>query len=540
MIDFKAVITETANVDAQGYAYGSVNDIHIVSGSIEIDVLVNGNEYILYDNAGVKLLKFTASDLFHYTTSMENAKKINFEPAIGITFYSTENILFELILDYNTSFTFSTNATSGNYLVKNKNITGIYIPILPNESSLGLTNYYLFEVGGVNESYDITIKYFENDVVQYTHIIDGAIGYDDFIHSDFYLHNDGAGATLDTMNFHPIVFDFKNNDGMGNSDYQGVSLTLDGTTFDFNAVSSFRTLKSFIQTVSDKYSIIFEDLGGYPYYVLPSNLDSSVGGTDSGTGGSSGTTIDTSNINSILTEIDTQVTTSLNSAVADYFTNNPIDVSSISITSVVDDVTTSLNTFFDKGAYIDMTTTNSTLDNLVTTINSLKTAVNSIDTSSVSGTSTVDLSEVFTRFDNVDNAISSIPTTSVDFTDVLSRFNIVDTSLTALDTKLDNVSSTTVDCSSIDLSSMQTAIIDTISTNTHQFITNSSLNGSNGVIYEDGEVLNVEGYTRTYTVVSSQVITTMGNQADYIYLLKDSSDRFMITVQDMLSRPEIV
>lgn len=525
--------------------YDGAGTVKVISESLGINYSINSSaseskSYTLYSNDGAKLcvISWSFNRVFENDYGVPSGG-IGVLPSVSecnmsVHFNNIEDIAFDINTNLQLNI-IDLNVSLDDYISLNNRVLGVFHTTNLGDDSLDLSKYYKFTVTAEG----FNVEFFDNDVSQFSHSFDGAIGFDGFIGSSFYAYNNLSTVELETIEFHPIVFDLQNNDGIGNVDYNGISLTLDDTVFDFSTISSFRSLKSFLSTVSDKYQLFFDELGGEPFYVLPQSLVSSVGGTDSSSG-SAGTTINTLNIDSILSEIDSQITSSVNTAVSDYFTNNPIDVSDVSISSVVNDVTSALNSFFTDGAYVDLSTTNSTLDNLVSVINSLKTVVNSIDTSNSGTTATVDLSEVFTRFDNVDNAISNIPTTSVDFTDVLSRFDTVDTSLTIIDTKLDNVSTTTVDCSTIDLSSMQTAIVDTISANTHQFITNSSLNGSNGAIYEDGEVLNVEGYTRTYTVVSSQVITTMGNQADYIYLLKDSSDRYMITVQDMLSRPDTV
>ncbi len=243
--------------------------------------------------------------------------------------------------------------------------------------------------------------------------------------------------------------------------------------------------------------------------------------------------------------------TSFENALSNYFMNNPLDISQ------------SLSDYFSANPVtVDLSTTNNKIDSVEATVNQIKTKVDTNLDAKVSSISagSVDLTETNNKIDAVQTTVNQVKTscnsvvskvdTNLDIkvSDVQSAIASIafDTqenklyTLKEISTKLDDTLdlsdvSYSVDVSSLDLTPIKDSVVQTISSSVTQFMADHSLNGSSGALYPDGSIVFVDGDNRQYEVIGSQILTTIGGQADYFYRLRDSEGREMLTVQDNLS-----
>ena len=479
--------------------------IQVVSKSLDINVSLDVTitdsgsnigafrdfEHTLYDSDGIKIcsLKFHDDNL---NNPAQNSCVFDI--------FTTDNFIFNVACS--TNIPPSLNIAESNYIVSGSAVKGFSIGNI--KPAIDKSSYLVFVYDGTNL---LTIKQFENGALATDVTIDTTLDGDAFF-ADIYYYVEAGTLHIETLKSFPFYFE------------KGADTTTLGCIIDFDGLvtiedadATFTAFRSKFSSASE-FSLVYDEIGSSPYYFIKEVVSSSGGGTTSST----------CDISSELDEIKSTIKTTIQT----YFENNPLNVDNVSITSIQSDVTTALGSFFNQGAYQDLSPITSVLESLSNSLSLLRTQVENIN---VSG-GECDLTSIITKIDTLQSSVTSLDC-NVDLTSVLDG-------IASVQDQISNITVQNVDCSTIDLSSLETSIIETISQNTHQFITNSSLNGANGAIYEDGEIVNVSGYVRTYEVVSSQVITTMDNQADYIYLLKDANNRYMITVQDMLSRPETV
>ena len=239
-----------------------------------------------------------------------------------------------------------------------------------------------------------------------------------------------------------------------------------------------------------------------------------------------------------------------------YFDSNPIDIDFGSSSTFDSACQSSLSNYFSANPVsVDLSTTNTKIDTVQTTVNSIKTTVDTnldAKVSSVSGGS-IDLTATNQKIDDVKSVVDA--TKSVVDTNLNAKVGDVGNYLVSIAYDSDaqkivtlkeivasiqsgcdlSQVSYTIDGSNLDLSTLDDGVVQTISSSVSEFLANYSLNGSNGSLYPDGTTVYVEGDIRPFTVVGSQILTTIGGQADYFYRLRDDQGREMLTVQDNLS-----
>jgi len=254
-----------------------------------------------------------------------------------------------------------------------------------------------------------------------------------------------------------------------------------------------------------------------------------------------------------------------------YFQNNPFDIDFSTNNTFDSACRISMDTYFQNHPIsVDLSSTNTKIDNVKTVVDSVKTKVDTNLDAKISsvGSNSVDLSATNSKIDAVktvadsnSSLLSNILSDIVNLSQTVFYDANSDTTLTLkmlLDAinqgcDLSNVSyvidgsnldlssldlssvNYSVDVSTLDLTSVSDSVVAVISQNVQDFISSTSLDGSSGSLYFDGADVLVDGDNRVYTVLGSQILTTIGGQADYFYVLQDNQGRKMLTVQDNIS-----
>lgn len=508
MIDVKCYVTETGVHDTS---------LRVVSNTLDLDYTVENqyNEnltYDLYDSQGRKIVEFDVQPL--YTEQTSNSWVQNDPHSVTVNFFGDNDIAFDFSLGGNVSLT--TNLDQSDYILAGSNMLGLY----RSGSASAVIDTSKFYVYHIDDSPDLIIDYYESNTLIESKTIDTSSPdpLEGFFHS-LYFYVNASSVSIEYLTPYPFYFVFNATTDLV------YSLDIDGLTFSATD-RSFHSLRDLVNA-NDNFSMIYEDLNGSPYYVVDNTSGSfSTGGSSGGSSGSC--TLDQSILDQIKNEIDTSIST--------YFQNHPLDVSNVQITSVVDDVNSALNSFFDQGAYVDLSPVTSAINSVSNNVNLLKTTVDNLNCSGGSS-GTVDFTSLYSRFDQLDTAIANIDLSSIDLSSVTQLINDNQSVLIGrfdnVDTEISNIGQ--IDASTIDLTNLQNAIIDTISQSVQDFIVGTSLNGASGSLYFDGSQVLVDGDNRIYTVLGSQILTTIGGQADYFYVLQDSQGRKMVTVQDNIS-----
>ncbi|SFV58215.1 hypothetical protein MNB_SM-7-1314 [hydrothermal vent metagenome] len=250
----------------------------------------------------------------------------------------------------------------------------------------------------------------------------------------------------------------------------------------------------------------------------------------------------------------------ISSSMQDYFDANPIDIDFVNSTSFDNACQTSLDNYFSNNPLsVDLSSVEKDLNDAKNMISAVKSKVNenldvqlSIVKGSVNASKSVldkvdsylrenldlKLSDVGKYFVKIvyDEDAKKIYTLKEIFDSVKKGCDLSQVTYTVDGSSVDlSQVSYSVDIDKLDLSPIKDGVVETISSSVSEFLSNFSLNGANGALYPDGTTVYVDGDMRPFTVVGSQILTTIGGQADYFYRLRDADGREMLTVQDNLS-----